>query len=189
VRGRMGLAAAAAMLGLLSGCGSSKKSSSASTSAASSSAPSATSTGAAASAGGSSPYGAGSGSTTTSSGGVTVTTKPSKLGTILAAGPKRLTVYIFEGDRPGASACTGACTHVWPPVTTSAGASVNGAAKISDLGTLLRADGTRQVTYKGHPLYYFARDGDSGDAYGEGVNGFGSSWYVLTPAGSKVDKS
>ena len=46
-----------------------------------------------------------------------------------------------------------------------------------------------QVTYKGHPLYFFAKDGDSGDAYGEGVHGFGADWYVLAPSGKKVDKS
>jgi predicted lipoprotein with Yx(FWY)xxD motif len=59
----------------------------------------------------------------------------------------------------------------------------------ADVGMITRADGTKQVTYKGHPLYYFARDGDKGDAYGQGVVGFGASWYVLAPSGSKVDNS
>jgi predicted lipoprotein with Yx(FWY)xxD motif len=120
-----------------------------------------------------------------------VSTKHSaKLGTVLAVGGKHMTVYMFEGDKGSASsACTGACTRVWPPVTTSAAVSASGAAVASDLGTITRPDGTMQVTYKGHPLYYFAKDGDAGDAYGQGVVGFGASWYVLSPSGKKVDNS
>jgi predicted lipoprotein with Yx(FWY)xxD motif len=57
------------------------------------------------------------------------------------------------------------------------------------LGTITRADGSKQVTYDGHPLYYFIRDKDAGDAYGQGVNAFGASWYVLAPSGNKVDHS
>jgi predicted lipoprotein with Yx(FWY)xxD motif len=120
---------------------------------------------------------------------VLVTTKHSKLGTVLAAGPKQMTVYLFEGDKSSGSACSGACTQVWPPVTTSGEAKSGGSAMAADVGTITRPDGTKQVTYKGHPLYYFARDGDKGDAYGQGVVGFGASWYVLAPTGSKIDKS
>jgi predicted lipoprotein with Yx(FWY)xxD motif len=123
-------------------------------------------------------------------GGVTVTVKhASKLGTILAVGSKKMTVYMFEGDKGSASSCSGACASVWPPVTTSGGPTAAGAASSADLGTITRSDGTTQVTYKGHPLYFFARDKDSGDAYGQGVKGFGADWYVLAPTGSKVDES
>jgi predicted lipoprotein with Yx(FWY)xxD motif len=118
-----------------------------------------------------------------------VVTKHGKLGTILAAGPKKLTVYLFEGDNGAASACTGACASAWPPVTTSAAATASGGANPADLGTITRADGTKQVTYHGHPLYFFAKDGDSGDAYGQGSKAFGAGWYVLKPSGEKVDES
>jgi predicted lipoprotein with Yx(FWY)xxD motif len=119
---------------------------------------------------------------------VAVTAKhASKLGTILAAGSKKLTVYMFEGDKGASSSCSGACASVWPPVTTSGNPTASGAASSAGLGTITRSDGTTQVTYKGHPLYFFARDKDSGDAYGQGVKGFGSDWYVLSPSGSKVD--
>lgn len=122
--------------------------------------------------------------------GVSVTVKQaSKLGTILAAGSKKLTVYMFEGDKGASSSCSGACASVWPPVTTSGGPSASGAANSADLGTITRSDGTTQVTYKGHPLYFFAKDKDSGDAYGQGVKGFGADWYVIAPSGSKVDHS
>jgi predicted lipoprotein with Yx(FWY)xxD motif len=130
------------------------------------------------------------GSTSTpASTGVVVVSKHSHDGTILAAGPKRLTVYMFEGDTGSTSSCSGACAQVWPPVTTSAAATVGGGAIAADLGTTTRADGTKQVTYKGHPLYFFAKDKDDGDAYGQGVHGFGADWYVLKPSGAKVDNS
>ncbi|HEY4428334.1 MAG TPA: hypothetical protein VGN08_09045 [Solirubrobacteraceae bacterium] len=64
-----------------------------------------------------------------------------------------------------------------------------GAAVASHLGTLTRPDGTKQVTYNGHPLYFFAMDKDQGDSYGQGANAFGASWYVLAPSGNKIDKS
>jgi predicted lipoprotein with Yx(FWY)xxD motif len=128
--------------------------------------------------------------TPATTGGVTVTVKhASKLGSILAVGSKKMTVYMFEGDKGPASSCTGACASVWPPVTTSGDPTASGMASSADLGTITRSDGATQVTYKGHPLYFFAKDKDAGDAYGQGVHGFGADWYVLAPSGSKVDKS
>jgi predicted lipoprotein with Yx(FWY)xxD motif len=171
------IAALGASALLAAGCGSSKSSN---TSAAS--APTAESEKSASTAAATTP------ATTAAATGVTVTVKhASKLGTILAAGPKKLTVYMFEGDKGAASSCSGACASVWPPVTTSAAPTVLGTAHSADLGTITRSDGTTQVTYKGHPIYFFARDKDSGDAYGEGVKGFGADWYVLAPSGAKVD--
>ena len=129
-----------------------------------------------------------SSSTSTSVPAALITTKhSSKLGTILAFGPKHLTVYLFEGDKAGVSNCTGACPSVWPPVVGTPQAQ--GAAMSADLGTITRSDGRKQVTYKGHPLYLFTKDGDSGDAYGEGAKAFGADWYTLAPSGNKVDKS
>ena len=128
----------------------------------------------------------GSASTATA---VTVTSKHSKLGTILAAGPKELTVYMFEADTPGKPNCNGACAQVWTPVPASGASTVGGQAIQADLSTITRSDGSKQLAYKGHPLYYYSRDGDKGDAYGEGVKSFGASWYVLAPNGHKIDKS
>jgi predicted lipoprotein with Yx(FWY)xxD motif len=118
-----------------------------------------------------------------------VTSKPNKLGAILAAGPKRLTVYLFEGDKGSTSTCTGACAAVWPPVRTSALPAAKGSARGAELGATARQDGSRQVTYHGHPLYFYARDGDVSDAYGQGVKSFGAGWYVLAPSGRKIDTS
>jgi predicted lipoprotein with Yx(FWY)xxD motif len=187
MRNALMLASAAATLGLLAGCGSSKSATSSSTTAASTT-PAATtsSTPAAAATTSGSGYGAGASSGTAASA-VAVTTKQGKLGTILAAGPKKLTVYLFESDTPTRSTCSAACAAVWPPVTGSARAS--GSALTADLGTITRPDGTKQVTYKGHPLYYFSQDKDDGDSYGQGLKTFGSEWYALAPSGKKVDNS
>ena len=118
---------------------------------------------------------------------VLITTKQGKMGTILAYGPKRLTVYLFEADNGGASSCSGECASVWPAVSGHPQAS--GQAVASHLGTITRADGTTQVTYNGHPLYLYSRDKDDGDAYGQGLKSFGASWYVVAPSGNKVDTS
>jgi predicted lipoprotein with Yx(FWY)xxD motif len=119
---------------------------------------------------------------------VEITTKHSKkLGTILAAGNKKLTVYLFEADSGGMSACSGACARAWPPVIGTPSAS--GKAMSANLGTIARSDGKTQVTYKGHPLYFFVKDKDDEDAYGQGAKAFGADWYVMSPSGSKVDNS
>jgi predicted lipoprotein with Yx(FWY)xxD motif len=117
-----------------------------------------------------------------------ITTKHDpKLGTILAYGPKRLTVYLFEADKGASSSCSGACAKVWPPITGTLQAT--GGAMSADLGTIKRPDGTAQVTYKGHPLYLYVKDKDDGDAYGQGINSFGAGWYALAPSGKKLDLS
>ncbi len=108
------------------------------------------------------------------------------LGSILVAGPKRRTVYLFAADKGPASTCSGACAEVWPPLTTSASPKAVGGADGADLGTITRSDGTKQVTYKGHPLYYYVGDPLSGDTSGQGINSFGAAWYVLAPSGSEV---
>jgi predicted lipoprotein with Yx(FWY)xxD motif len=174
VRRPLALGAAAALIALLAGCGSSSNSSSstaASTPATTQSTAASTSTAAA------------------STPGVAVVSKHGKLGTILAAGPKKLTVYMFEADKGTTSSCTGACAKVWPPVTTSGAPTAAGGAVAADLGTTKRSDGTEQVTYKGHPLYFYDDDKDSGDAYGQGSKAFGAGWYVLKPSGEKLDES
>jgi predicted lipoprotein with Yx(FWY)xxD motif len=116
---------------------------------------------------------------------VTVTTKHDKLGTVLAAGSKQLTVYLFEADKGDKSRCMGACASAWPPVLGKPKGISQ--ARSSDLSTITRPDGRTQVTYNGHPLYYFVKDKDAEDAYGEGVDAFGAGWYALSPSGSKID--
>jgi predicted lipoprotein with Yx(FWY)xxD motif len=116
----------------------------------------------------------------------TVSVAKSSLGSILIAGPKQKTVYLFVADKGPMSTCSSACAEVWPPVTTTGNPKATGGANAADLGTITRSDGTKQVTYKGHPLYYYVGDGTSGETSGQGLNSFGAPWYVLTPSGSEV---
>jgi predicted lipoprotein with Yx(FWY)xxD motif len=107
-------------------------------------------------------------------------------GKFLADGQGRA-MYLFEADKGSTSACTGACAAAWPPVTASAMPMAGGGISQSLLGTTKRADGTEQLTYNGHPLYYFSADTGSGMAKGQGVKAFGSGWYVVNGKGSKID--
>jgi predicted lipoprotein with Yx(FWY)xxD motif len=168
---------------LAAGCGSSSSSSTSASQPSSAAATSASTSSSAASA----PYGHSAGGSAATAAAALIATKHDKLGTILSYGPKRLTVYLFEGDKGRSSSCTGACASVWPPVTGKP--QPGGAAMVADLGTITRPDGTTQVTYKGHPLYLYVKDKDGGDTYGQGLNSFGANWYVLSPSGQKVDLS
>ena len=98
-------------------------------------------------------------------------------------------LYLFEADKSTTSTCTGACAAAWPPVTASAMPMAGGGVSQSLLGTTKRADGTEQVTYNGHPLYYFAADTGAGMVKGQGSKQFGAGWYVLNVKGSKIDTS
>lgn len=110
----------------------------------------------------------------------------SSLGRILVNGQGR-SVYLFEKDARKASTCYGACASAWPPVTTSrAPIAGKGVAAIM-LGTRKRRNGMLQVTYNGHPLYTYGGDAKAGQANGQGSNAFGGAWYVLSPAGKKID--
>jgi predicted lipoprotein with Yx(FWY)xxD motif len=136
----------------------------------------------------SSPAGASAPSSAAASGsGTTVITTASSSGnTFLTSGSGRA-IYLWAKDTGDASACTGACASAWPPVTGTATAA--GSAKASDLGTITRSDGTKQVTYDGHPLYYFVGDSGPGTATGQGSDNFGAKWWLVSPTGSDVTAS
>jgi len=117
----------------------------------------------------------------------TVATARSGLGRIVVDGRGR-TLYLFEKDRHGRSACSGTCAAYWPPLLTSAKPVAKTGVKASLIGTTKRADGTKQVTLAGHPLYFFSGDVKHGDTSGEGLHDFGAGWYVLAPSGKKIDR-
>jgi predicted lipoprotein with Yx(FWY)xxD motif len=111
-----------------------------------------------------------------------------KLGPILVDESGR-TVYLFEKDQGSSSTCYNACANVWPPVTTSAKPQATGQTKSGKLGTTQRKNGTMQVTYNGHPLYYYAPDDHQPKSHkGQDIKSFGAAWYVLSPQGMKVEK-
>jgi predicted lipoprotein with Yx(FWY)xxD motif len=96
-------------------------------------------------------------------------------------------LYLWEADTNGTSTCAGACAAAWPPVTVSGTAQAGSGVTQSLLGTVKRADGTEQVTYNHHPLYYFVGDTGPGMAKGQDSKAFGADWYVLNAKGSKID--
>jgi len=117
----------------------------------------------------------------------TVASGSSGLGRIIVDSRGR-TLYLFEKDRQGASACSGACAVYWPPLLTKGMPIAIKGAKRSLLGSIRRADGTRQVAYAGHPLYLFSGDTKRGQTNGEGLKDFGAGWYALMPSGKKIDR-
>ena len=97
-------------------------------------------------------------------------------------------VYLFEKDESGESYCNGACAAVWPALETSTAPRAGAGIQSGALGTIKRDDGDMQVTYHGHPLYYYAADASTpGKTNGEDVEQFGSSWYLVNGGGEPVE--
>jgi len=99
------------------------------------------------------------------------------------------TLYLFQKDEEGESYCTGACAAVWPPLETSSRPQGAGGLDAAALGTIKRDDGETQVTYHGHPLYYYAADASKpGRTKGEELEQFGAEWYVVGANGKPVER-
>jgi predicted lipoprotein with Yx(FWY)xxD motif len=112
----------------------------------------------------------------------------SPLGRILVDAGGR-TLYLFQQDTSTVSTCNGSCATSWPPLTTTGNPEAADGVSAAKLGTTKRADGTTEVTYNGHPLYYYAGDAKAGDTTGQGLDLYGAEWNVLSPAGEKIEAS
>ena len=115
----------------------------------------------------------------------TVNTSNNGLGKILVNSEGR-TLYLFQGDTGTKSACSGACAAAWPPLAAKGKPTAGSGIKASLIGTAKRSDGTKQVTYNGHPLYLFKGDTAAGQTNGQGSSAFGALWYVVSPAGKQI---
>jgi predicted lipoprotein with Yx(FWY)xxD motif len=124
--------------------------------------------------------------TTSSSG--TVTLHKTKLGSVLAT-RAGMTLYLFKVDKNGKSACYGQCATYWPPFLKKGKLTAGTGLKAKLLGTTKRKNGTRQVTYAGHPLYLFKLDKKAGQVAGQGQDFFGGKWYALSSAGRAITKA
>ena len=120
--------------------------------------------------------------------GPVVATATTSLGKILVNSSAH-TLYLFEKDKNGKSACSGQCAQFWPPLIAKAKPVAGTGTKASLLGTTKRSDGRMQVTYNHHPLYTFAKDTKKGQTGGQALNAFGALWYVTSPAGAAIVKS
>jgi predicted lipoprotein with Yx(FWY)xxD motif len=130
--------------------------------------------------GGAGGYGGGGGSSSASA--VTLKTASSPLGSILVDQDGK-TLYLFEADSKNKSNCSGGCLNLWPPIMANGKATAGSGVSAGMIGA---ATGSSQVTYAGHPLYWFSGDTKAGDTNGEGLDDFGGEWYAISPAGTAV---
>ena len=114
----------------------------------------------------------------------TISLRPTAVGKVLVAANGR-TLYLFTADKGATSVCYGQCAAYWPPLIAT-DPSVATGLKASLLGTTKRKDGKLQVTYAGHPLYFFAEDKKAGQVNGQGFVHFGGGWWVVSAAGTKI---
>jgi predicted lipoprotein with Yx(FWY)xxD motif len=114
-----------------------------------------------------------------------VSLRSTSLGSVLVDA-RGHTLYLFEADHAGKSACYGQCAAVWPPFLTGTAPLAGVGVKHGALTMRKRKDGRLQVLYAGHPLYFFAADARAGQTKGEGITHFGGSWFAVGAAGRKV---
>lgn len=94
-------------------------------------------------------------------------------------------IYLFDLEETAAPKCYGECAEAWPPVLTDGEPLAGKGVDESLLGTTKRAEGTTQVTYKGHPLYYYAHE-DPGEVECHDIFLNGGKWYVVQPNGNRA---
>jgi predicted lipoprotein with Yx(FWY)xxD motif len=97
-------------------------------------------------------------------------------------GPTGNVAYVFGADRGSTSRCYGSCASAWPPLLTSGTPRAGTGVEAKLLGTTKRNDGTLQVTYNGHPLYYYAAD-KAGKVMCQHANTNGGLWLIIKPTG------
>ena len=139
-----------------------------------------------ASGGGSKQTASASGRAPTGKAPASVALRRSSLGSILVDSQGR-TLYLFEADKAGMSACSGGCASVWPPLMATGTPQAGAGVQAAKLGTIAGSGGGRQVSYNGHPLYTFAGDAKAGDTTGQALDQFGAKWYVVDARGDKID--
>jgi predicted lipoprotein with Yx(FWY)xxD motif len=118
--------------------------------------------------------------------GRTVKVAKSQYGRLLVDG-RGHTLYLFTRDAgKSRSRCYGACAKAWPPFYTNGSPRAGRGAKSGLLGTTVRRNGKRQVTYNGHPLYYYVSEDQPGEILCQNVEEFGGVWLVTAPTGKAI---
>ena len=117
--------------------------------------------------------------------GTTIKAIDSQFGTILGDG-RGQAVYLFDKEQSRRSECYGDCARAWPPVFAKGRPFAGQGTRKRLLGTTRRRNGKRQVTYDGHPLYYYVDDAP-GRVLCHDVFEFGGRWLVARPDGTPVD--
>ena len=114
-----------------------------------------------------------------------ISVKQTALGPMLTDGSGR-TLYLFAPDTRNMSTLSSAGRAIWPPFTAARRPAAGQGVQAGDIGRVSGATGSAQVTYNGHPLYYFVGDRQPGQSTGQGLNEFGGRWYVLSSAGGAI---
>ena len=96
------------------------------------------------------------------------------------------TLYLFASDTPNHSSLSGAGFAIWPAFTSNGTPRAAAGVSAAHIATIKGPNGSRQVTYFGHPLYYYVGDQKPGDTTGQALKQFGALWYVLSPGGNAV---
>jgi predicted lipoprotein with Yx(FWY)xxD motif len=117
--------------------------------------------------------------------GTIITTGQSEFGTMLF-NEKKQAIYIWELEKSSKAECYGDCAEAWPPVLTEGNPQATGEVNGSLLGTTKRTDGGTQVTYNGHPLYYYAHE-RPGEVKCHNVATHGGLWWVVQPNGNRAN--
>jgi predicted lipoprotein with Yx(FWY)xxD motif len=117
--------------------------------------------------------------------GVSVKVLSSRYGRVLFDGKGRA-LYLFTRDRARSSRCYGECASRWPPFLTSGNPQARVGTSSKLLGTTPRQGGKTQVTYRGHPLYYYEGDRKPGEILCQSAVEFGGTWLILSPSGKAV---
>ena len=117
--------------------------------------------------------------------GTVITTGDSQFGTMLFNDNKQA-IYIWELEESTKPECYGDCADAWPPVLTDGAPQAAGSVKNELLGTTKRTDGSTQVTYNGHPLYYYAHE-KAGEVKCHNIKTHGGLWWVIQPNGIRAD--
>ena len=98
-------------------------------------------------------------------------------------------LYMLEGEPSDSATCYDACAEEWPPfMAPDAAPRATGQGLRADLvGTIERRDGSRQVTYGGHPLYYYHEDVEPGQTTGQDLTDDWGEWYLVKPDGEHLE--
>ena len=117
----------------------------------------------------------------------TLTVSASRYGRIVVDASGR-TLYLFDAETAGVPRCYGACAAAWPPLMTASDPVAAPDLAQSLVATATRSDGSTQVTYNGHPLYYWAGDHAPGEIGCQAAIEYGGGWYVLDAQGGKISR-
>jgi predicted lipoprotein with Yx(FWY)xxD motif len=118
----------------------------------------------------------------------TVKVMTTRYGRILVDGQGRA-LYLFTRESTPTVRCYGACATAWPVFHARGNLRAGTGADRHLIGTISRRDGTKQVTYAGHPLYYYVTDRKPGQVTCQNVDEYGGTWLVVAPGGTAIRRS